>query len=411
MSKQPWKTKDWFVSPWNFEKEVTEQFKFPKQVKIHDITLRDGEQQTGLAFDYDDKIRIAEALAEAGVHRIEAGMPVVSKEDERAIKDLVKRDLGPQIFSFARCMKDDIQRSVDTGVNGVVMEVPSSPHIIEYAYKWPLEKAIETSIEATQFAHEQGLEVVFFPIDFTRSEMGWVMDLICKVADEGHMDALALVDTFGVTSPHAMQWFVRKVKERVDVRLEAHFHQDFGMGVANTIMAVAEGVEVIHSTVLGVGERAGNTPMEETVLALLTMYDVDCGLKYNKLSSLANTVREVSGQAVPTNKPVVGDQLFNIESGIIASWFHNCGEENLTELFPYRPELVGRDSAEIVMGKGSGIDSVKIMMQQLQIRGSDEEAMAVLQAVKAFGLKSKRLLTSDEFRNLANDAIKKAKAA
>ncbi|MGY8992185.1 MAG: hypothetical protein ACKVHL_11440, partial [Rhodospirillales bacterium] len=252
MSKQPWKTKDWFVSPWNFEKEVTEQFKFPKEVKIHDITLRDGEQQTGLAFDYDDKIRIAEALAEAGVHRIEAGMPVVSKEDERAITDLVKRDLGPQIFSFARCMKEDIQRSVDTGVNGVVMEVPSSPHIIEYAYKWPLEKAIETSIEATQYAHSQGLEVVFFPIDFTRSEMDWVMDLICRVADEGHMDALALVDTFGVTSPHAMQWFVRKVKERIDARLEAHFHQDFGMGVANTIMAVAEGVEVIHSTVLGV---------------------------------------------------------------------------------------------------------------------------------------------------------------
>ena len=411
MSKQPWKTKDWFVSPWNFEKEVTEQFKFPKQVKIHDITLRDGEQQTGLAFDYDDKIRIAEALAEAGVHRIEAGMPVVSKEDERAITDLVKRDLGPQIFSFARCMKEDIQRSVDTGVNGVVMEVPSSPHIIEYAYKWPLEKAIETSIEATQYAHEQGLEVVFFPIDFTRSEMDWVMDLICRVADEGHMDALALVDTFGVTSPHAMQWFVRKVKERIDARLEAHFHQDFGMGVANTIMAVAEGVEVIHSTVLGVGERAGNTPMEETVLALLTMYDVDCGLKYNKLNSLANTVREVSGQAVPTNKPVVGDQLFKIESGIIASWFHNCGDENLTELFPYRPELVGRDSAEIVMGKGSGIDSVKIMLQQLQIRATEEESMAVLQAVKAFGLDSKRLLTSDEFRNLANDAIKKAKAA
>jgi len=101
MSKQPWKTKDWYVSPWNFEKEVTEQFKFPKQVKIHDITLRDGEQQTGLAFDYDDKIRIAEALAEAGVHRIEAGMPVVSAEDERAIKDLVKRDLGPK-FSHLR---------------------------------------------------------------------------------------------------------------------------------------------------------------------------------------------------------------------------------------------------------------------------------------------------------------------
>ena len=153
MSKQPWKTKDWFVSPWNFADEVTSEFKFPKQVKIHDITLRDGEQQTGLAFDYDDKIRIAEGLAEAGIHRIEAGMPVVSPEDARAITDIVKRNLGPQIFAFARCMKDDVQRAVDTGVTGVVMEVPSSEHVIEYAYKWPLEKATDMSIEATTYPH------------------------------------------------------------------------------------------------------------------------------------------------------------------------------------------------------------------------------------------------------------------
>ncbi len=317
MSKQPWKTKDWFVSPWNFTDEVTSGLNFPKSIKIHDITLRDGEQQTGIAFNYDDKIRIAEGLAEAGIHRIEAGMPVVSAEDARAIRDLVNRNLGPEIFAFSRCMVEDVKRAVDTGVKGVVMEVPSSEHIIEYAYKWPLEKAIDLSIEATTFAHEQGLEVVFFPIDFTRAEMNWVLDLISKVADEGHMDALALVDTFGVTSPHAMQYFVRQVKKRIDKRLEAHFHQDFGMGVANTIMALAEGVEVIHSTVLGVGERAGNTPMEETVLALLTMYGVDTGINTEKMYDLAMTVQEISGQAIPSNKPVTGGQLFEIHIGFL----------------------------------------------------------------------------------------------
>ena len=171
MSKQPWKTKDWFVSPWNFNEEVTSGLNFPKTIKVHDITLRDGEQQTGIAFNYDDKIRIAEGLAEAGVHRIEAGMPVVSAEDARAITDLVNRNMGPEIFAFSRCMVEDVKRAVDTGVKGVVMEVPSSEHIIEHAYKWPLEKALDLSIEATAYAHEQGLEVVFFPIDFTRAEM------------------------------------------------------------------------------------------------------------------------------------------------------------------------------------------------------------------------------------------------
>src|SRR5258708_20726800 len=147
MSQEPWKTDKWFVSPWNFESAVSDQLHFPKQIKFHDITLRDGEQQTGIIFSKDDKIRIAEALAEAGVHRIEAGMPIVSPSDNSAIKEIVKRNLGPQIFSFARCMKEDVQRAIDTGVNGVVMEIPSSKHMVELAYRWPMEKAIETSIE------------------------------------------------------------------------------------------------------------------------------------------------------------------------------------------------------------------------------------------------------------------------
>lgn len=405
MSDQPWKTKDWFVSPWNFADEVTKDFKFPKNIQIHDITLRDGEQQTGVAFDYNDKMRIAEGLAEAGVHRIEAGMPVVSSEDARLIKDLVKRDLGPKIYSFARCMVDDVKRAVDSGVSGVVMEVPSSTHIIEHAYKWPLEKAIELSIESTAYAHEQGLEVVFFPIDFTRAEIDWVLDLITRVANEGHMDALALVDTLGVTSPHAMQYFVRSVKKRITSRLEAHFHMDFGMGVANTVMALAEGVEVIHSTILGLGERAGNVPMEETVMALLTMYGIDTGIKYDKLKELADLVQEISGHPVPGNRPVVGENLFNVESGIIATWFRNCGEEHQTELFPYRPEVVGRAPATIVMGKGSGIDSVKEWLQRQQISANDEQAMDVLMAVKGWGLKHKRLMSDDEFRKLAEETL------
>jgi len=111
-----------------------------------------------------------------------------------------------------------------------------------------------------------------------------VLDLINRVANEGHMDALALVDTFGVISPHAMQYSTRAVQSQINARLEAHFHQDFGMGVANTIMALAEGVEVAHTTILGIGERAGNTPMEETVMALKTMYGIDIGIDTTKLT-------------------------------------------------------------------------------------------------------------------------------
>jgi isopropylmalate/homocitrate/citramalate synthase len=400
MPQEPWKTDQWFVSPWNFESAVTDQLHFPKQIKFHDITLRDGEQQTGVIFTKDDKIRIAEALAEAGVQRIEAGMPVVSPSDTSAIKEIVKRNLGPQIFAFSRCMVDDVKRAVDCGVSGIVMEVPSSTHIIEYAYKWPLERAIDLSIESTAYAHSQGLEIVFFPIDFSRADMKWVLDLILRVATEGHMDALALVDTFGVVSPHAMQYLVREVKKRVNKRLEAHFHMDFGMGIANTIMAVAEGVEVIHSTVLGLGERAGNVPIEETAMALLTLYGIDSGIKYDKLYGLARLVEQLSGHKVASNRPVVGEQLFQIESGIIASWWQNCGKDNPTELFPFHWDVVGQPPAKVVLGKGSGIDSIKAALKGIGVEANDEEAMQVVVGVKEFSLQHKRLLTDEEFRSV-----------
>jgi isopropylmalate/homocitrate/citramalate synthase len=405
MSQEPWKTDKWFVSPWNFAPEVRAELHFPKQVKFHDITLRDGEQQSGVIFTKDDKIRIAEGLAEAGVHRIEAGMPVVSPSDTAAIKEIVKRKLGPQIFAFSRCMVDDVKRAVDCGVSGIVMEVPSSTHIIEYAYKWPLEKAIDLSIESTAYAHSQGLEVVFFPIDFSRAEINWVLDLITRVAKEGHMDALALVDTFGVLAPHAMQYLVRETKKRIDKRLEAHFHMDFGLGIANTILAVAEGVEVIHSTVLGLGERAGNIPMEETAMALLTLYGVDTGLKVDKLYGLARLVEELSGHKVASNRPVVGEQLFHVESGIIASWWMNCGKDRPTELFPYHWDVVGQPAPRIVIGKGSGIDSIKAKLKEMGVSANEEEAMKVVMAVKEHSLKTKALLTDQEFNQVVRATL------
>jgi isopropylmalate/homocitrate/citramalate synthase len=398
---QPWKTDNWFVSPWNFAEEVTGGFHPPDRVKIHDVTLRDGEQQAGIIFTKDDKIRIAEKLAEVGVHRIEAGMPAVSPPDEAAIKEIVKRNLGPQIFCFTRCMVEDVKRAVNCGVYGIVIEIPASAHLIEHAYKWPLEKAIELSIRATAFAKEQGLYTVFFTIDATRSDMNWLLDLVDRVANEGHMDAFTLVDTFGVLSPHGASYFAKKARERVNKPLEIHFHSDFGLGVANTIMAVLAGAEVIHSTVTGIGERAGNTPMEETVLALLTMYGIDVGIDYSKLNELSRLVREVSGTQIPESRPFIGDGAYTIESGIVTGWYRNVFEKDPTTVFPVRPEFVGHEMPQIVMGKKSGLDSVSVWSQKLGIDLTEEEALAVLAQVKLRSHDEKRVLTEEEFREIA----------
>ena len=286
------------------------------------------------------------------------------------------------------------------------MEVPSSTHIIEYAYKWQLEKAIDLSIESTAYAHSQGLEVVFFPIDFSRAEMKWVLDLITRVANEGHMDALALVDTFGVLAPHAMQYLVREAKKRINKRLEAHFHMDFGMGIANTIMALAEGVEVVHSTVLGLGERAGNVPMEETAMALLTLY----GDRY----------RHQVRQALQSGAP--GGGTFRAPRRVqpARGWRATCSRSSpasspaggriaATRIPPSCSRSIGMWWAsrlpKVVLGKGSGIDSIKAALKNMGVQATEEEAMQVVAAVKEFSLGSKRLLTEEEFRKVVDTTL------
>ena len=403
-SEHPWKSDNWYVSPWNYLDEVTEGFNPPEKVRIHDITLRDGEQQAGVIFTKDDKIRIAEKLAEVGVHRIEAGMPAVSPNDEGALREIVKRNLGSEIFCFARCMVPDVELAADCGVDGIVIEIPSSKHLIEKGYKWPLEKAIDLSITATSAAKKAGLQTVFFTIDATRSDINWLLDLVERVAVEGHMDAFTLVDTFGVLSPQAATYFAKKVKERITTPLEVHFHPDFGMGVANTINAVLAGAEVIHTTVTGIGERAGNTPMEETVLALLTMYGIDVGIDYSKLNELSQLVQELSGFEVPRNRPFIGDSAYNIESGIVTGWFKNVFESDPTIVYPVHPDFVGHDAPNILMGKKSGLDNIELWTRKLNIELNEEEAMTVLKAVKQKSHDLKRVLTEDEFAEIARNA-------
>ncbi len=393
----PWKTDDWFVSPWNFEDEVTKGFNPPKKVRIHDVTLRDGEQQAGIIYTKDDKVRIAEKLAEAGVHRIETGMPAVSPMDEAAIREIVKRNLGPEIFCFSRCIVDDVKRAADCGVSGVVIEIPVSAHMVDQAYRWPLEKAIDLSIKATACAKEHGLYTVFFTIDGTRADMGFLLNLVDRVATEGHMDAFTLVDTFGVLHPQAASYFTRKVKERVSKPVEVHFHSDFGMGVANTIMAVLSGAEVIHSTVGGIGERCGNAPMEETAMALLTMYGIDVGINFSKINELSKLVMELSGLEVPPQRPFVGEKAYTVESGIVTGWYRNAYKEHPTTVFPVRPEFVGHTAPEIIMGKKSGVDNIIVWAEKLGLEIAEEKRLDILNRIKRRSHDLKRVLTEREF--------------
>ncbi|HZU15343.1 MAG TPA: pyruvate carboxyltransferase, partial [Candidatus Dormibacteraeota bacterium] len=256
--------------------------------------------------------------------------------------------------------------------------------------------------------HENGLFVSFFPIDSTRADITTFLNMIEVIARDGHMDSLALVDTFGVLSPQAAAFMTRKVRERISKPLEAHFHMDFGLGVANTVTAVANGVQTVQVSVTGIGERAGNTPLEDTVMALRTMYGIESGLDLSKLYDLSRLVRELAQVPVPPNRGIVGDRLFHVESGIIASWVKNVGSEHLTEAFPFRPEMVGQRGPEVVLGKGSGLDSVLIWLDKVGLGpASEEEMTAILQEVKALSLQRKGLLDEDDFRRIAEGVLRR----
>ena len=404
-TETPWKTDQWFTSPWNHDAEVASEYQFPEQIQIHDVTLRDGEQQSGVVFTVDEKIRIAEALAGAGVHRIEAGMPAVSADDEKAVRTIAARGLPSEIYAFSRCMVDDAKRAVDCGVTGVVMEIPSSRHLIELGYRWSVERAIELSVEATNYAHEQGLKVSFFPIDATRAELNDYLDLMERVAKDGHMDSFVLVDTFGVLAPHAVQRFAQVTQERLQVPLETHFHMDYSLGVANSLLAAAAGASVIQTTVAGIGERAGNTPMEETVMALLTLYNRDIGIKTEQLTSIARMVGEISGVQQPGNRPVTGESLFDIESGIIATWFRNVRDQDVTESVPFLPSLVGQDGPAIVYGKGSGIDSIAEALGELGLEATEEQSLTILEDLKSAAIARHGLLELKDIEAIARKVL------
>lgn len=400
MKEEPWRSKDYFVSFYNYLDEVRKEVQeIPKRVKFHDITLRDGEQQANIIFREDEKLRIASALNDAGVDRIEAGMPSVSKRDFEAISKMSKMGYSSKVYAFSRCMKSDVDMALKCGVDGIMMEVPSSDHLIKYGYGWTEDRAIQASVEATEYAHSHGLPVTFFTIDSTRASFEVFWKLVNSVATEGHMDALTLVDTFGVASPRAVSYFVRKVKERVKKPLEIHVHNDFGLAVANTIAAVELGVETVHTTVNGIGERSGNAATEEVAMALKLLYGVDCNLKFEKLMGLSKIVEELSLIKMPPEKAITGSNLFTTESGIIAGWWAKLEELNMPlEMFPFLPSFTGHeDRVNIVLGKKSGRDSITYKVKKLGLELSETNVEKVLSRVKEESEDKKRILTDQEF--------------
>lgn len=398
-----WWTENWWVSEYNYNEEVRKDFHLPQKVEIHDATLRDGEQTPGVVFSKDDKVRIAELLAEVGVDRIEAGMPAVSKDDAEAIKEISKRNLGPKIMVFCRAMRDDVDRAVDCGADGIVLEAPSGYPKLKYQFagKWTEESLTEAVINTINYAKEKGLYVNYFPFDTTRAELPFLKRLLTNVTSNSKPDSVTVVDTTGSITPMAMRFLVRQIKQTIDLPLEVHTHNDLGLGTATTFAAVEEGVQVVHSCINGLGERTGNTALEEIALGLKILYGLDLkNFNFRKLAELAGHLERMSGKKLAQNKPVVGVLPFTREIGLGMKVLNDYP----TAIFPFLPGFVGQEM-KIVMGKKTGKESVLMKLEAAGLTAADEQLQEIVQRTKAAGIAKRDWLEDDEFLKIARQVL------
>lgn len=399
----------WWVSPMNFEEEIVNDFNFPEKVLILDTTLRDGEQEPGIILTREDKVAIAKKLDAAGVHRIEAGCPMTSSEDAAAIKEICSLGLNADIYCFVRGVLTDMDVAKDCGVDGVIIEVPGSPQMLGGGMRWGILKAIERAAEATAYAHELGLKVTFFPSDASRSSVKFLTTLLNGVLEAGgHMDSVALVDTFGAFSPEGAAYMVKALLRDVGVPVEAHFHEDFGMSVPTTIAALKAGAFCAHVTVNGIGERAGSCPLEPLVMSLQCLYGIDTGIKYDELLSMSQLVADLTGKPVPATKAIVGNRLFGWETGLPTGYWQKSRDINPLIMMPYHFNMTGQPAPHIYIGKKSGGANVALVNERLGLAPvEDKDAVkAILDKVKTLSIAVKRDLTDEEYIAIYNEVVK-----
>jgi isopropylmalate/homocitrate/citramalate synthase len=372
--------------------EVNEPFAFEAEVGFYDTTLRDGEQTVGVVLDPQQKLELARGLAEAGVERIEAGFPRVSQDDWDAVKLIAEAGLPAEIWGFSRAVRADVEALVELGVEASVIESPISDLKLG-ALGVSRETMLGRIGDAVSFAVENGIKVAYFGVDSTRADPDFFDEAYAAAVGAGASEVV-VVDTIGVASPDATYALVERVRA-LDVPIHFHGHNDFGLATANAIAAVRAGARWIHGTLNGMGERAGNANVAEIALALQALYGVETKLDLARARELSARVRELSGYELEPWKPLVGENLFRRESGAVASQFHDP-----PAIEPYSSELVGAERS-IVLGKKSGIDSIRIKAEELGLDLSEERQRELLEAVKRVGAEKRGLVTDDEFRRLA----------
>ncbi|MEW7973788.1 MAG: hypothetical protein AB2777_15810 [Candidatus Thiodiazotropha endolucinida] len=393
MSLQIPNDKIW-ISELNKDETVRGGFDRDRTVRFYDTTLRDGEQAIGVVFNPDEKFEIARTLSELGVGRIESGFPKVSAEDTEAVKRILEADLTSEIWGFARCVISDIDAHIELGTKQVLVEISTSDLKMQ-AYGFDRKKVMERLTNAVKHARDNGLRVNFFAVDATRSDTGFLKDVYSTAIETG-AEEISVVDTIGACAPEAVEALIHDIASHVGpgVPIHWHGHNDFGLATASAIAAVRGGATWIQGTVNGMGERAGNADICEVALALQCLYEMPVELDLTKARDASRVVKQAGGYQVDGWKPVVGENLYIRESGAVASQFHIP-----QAIEPYSADIVAAERG-IVLGKKSGLASIQLKAEELNLSVSEERYPTILAAIKLLATSEERLVSDEEFRQI-----------
>ncbi|MUV88866.1 2-isopropylmalate synthase [Halapricum sp. CBA1109] len=367
------------------------------EARIFDTTLRDGEQSPGTSFSYEDKREIAAVLDEMGTHVIEAGFPVNSDAEFEAVRDIAD-STSSTVCGLARVVEEDVEAALESGVELVHVFVSTSDVQLQDSMHATRQDALDRAVESVERVKAAGVECMFSPMDATRTEEAFLIDVVEAVSDAG-TDWINIPDTTGVATPGRFQKLVSNVVAHTDARVDVHTHDDFGLAAANALSGYEAGAAQSQVSVNGIGERAGNAAYEEVVMACESLYDVDTGIDTTQITELSRLVAEKSGMDVPGNKPVVGQNAFSHESGI-----HAAGVIENSDTFEpgvMTPEMVGA-SRQLVLGKHTGTHSVRERLLDAGYDPTDEEVRQVTRRVKDYGAE-KRQVTMEILERFANE--------
>jgi len=365
-------------------------------VVINDTTLRDGEQSPGVGFSTDEKVHIALMLESAGVPELEVGIPIMGKKEQTTIRTISNALTHTNTMAWCRMTKNDVQSTQGLGLDWVDLSIPVSTQQIRNKLNISMKSLLTLCKDNIQRAIDQGLSVCLGMEDASRSDP----DILYRVVDIAQLSGAKRVrfaDTLGVLDPMTTYQKITELRRQSDLQIEMHAHNDLGLATANTLAAIDAGAYSVNTTVIGLGERAGNAALEEVAVALSVLNKSETHIQLANIPALCHYLHIVSGRKLSQQKAIIGDYAFTHESGI-----HVDGlMKDINNYQHFSPSLIGRKHS-IVLGKYSGLHAINSVYHQLGFTLTSSQCEHVRDALRGWSETCKRIPNNDDLIALIN---------